>query len=169
MTSLGRWRLAGVILLLLVQTALAAFLGFLATLEWDEAFQFYTRALLPYARIKEATLRYQMEFAAAAVDVVCVVVAVLLLLLVIGRAKRLPSARPAFRFAGGLYLFAFAGLFFAAFGVPLVGSVHNDMGKGLGFFISSAVVLLMSGCSFAIARLLRTAATETGVTGYAAT
>jgi hypothetical protein len=152
---MGRWRLAGVILLLLVQTALAAFLGFLATIHWDEGFRFYLNASLPYAKVREATLRYIMEFAGAAVDAACTVMALLLLLLVISRAKCLPSVRPAFRFAGGLYLFTFAGLFFAAFGVPMVGSPHDDMGKGLGFFISSAPVLLMSGCSFLIARLLR--------------
>jgi hypothetical protein len=152
---MGRWRLAGVILLLLVQTALAAFLGFLATIHWDEGFRFYLNASLPYAKVREATLRYIMEFAGAAVDAACTVMALLLLLLVISRAKCLPSVRPAFRFAGGLYLFTFAGLFFAAFGVPMVGSPHDDMFPGLGFFISSAAVLFMSGCSFGIALLLK--------------
>jgi hypothetical protein len=142
-------------LLLLVQTALAAFLGFLATIHWDEANRFLQRSGMAYVPVEKATLRYQMEGAAAVVDAVCAVVAALLLLLVIGRANRLPSVRPAFRLAGGLFLAAATVLFFAAFGVPRVGSPHDDMFAGLGFFISSAPLLLMCGCSFGVARLVK--------------
>jgi hypothetical protein len=138
-------------------------LGFLATIHWDEANCFHGKLGIPYTPIKEASLRCTMEEVAAFADAFVSGAAGLLLLLTICRLGRLHSVRPAFRLAGGLFLFTAAAMFFAAFGVPRVGSPHDDMFAGLGFFISSAPVLLMSGCSFLIARLLGTLPTESGI------
>ena len=155
MNRLGRWRLAGVILLLLVQTALAAFLGFFASVHWQESNRFHRKLAIEYTPIKEATLRYQLESAAAIVDVVAAGIAVVALLAAVVTANRLSASRPIHRFAGWLTLAAAFALLLAAFIVPRVGSPHDDMFHNLGFFTSALGLFLMSGCSFAIARLVR--------------
>ena len=157
---MGRWRLAGVILLLLVQTALAVFLGFLATIHWEESNRFHLKLGLEFTPKREAALRCTMEEIAAFADALAVGVFTVVLLLAVAKANQLPCMRSAFRISGGSFLFIAAGLFFAAFGVPRVGSPHDDMFAGLGFFLSSAPVLLMSGCSFGIARLLKAPSSE---------
>lgn len=168
MNNLGRSRFAGVILLLLVQTALAAFLAFLSTKHWEESNRFHRKLSLEFTPIKEATQRYQLENVAALTDAATAAFATVLLLGSTLASNNHSAFRKAHQIAGWLFLICAAGLFYIGFIVPRVGSPDDDMLPNIGFFASSVVALVMCGCSFVIAGLVKASSNEPPVSGHTA-
>lgn len=157
----GRGRLAGVILLLVVQAALAAFLGFLAGLHGKEADRYEQYLHPPFTPKPEIVSRFQLETVAKVADVASFTVAgaaIALSLILIWPWALFSSPRAVrtmHRAYGCVCLGMAACLVVVAFFVPRVGSPHNDMLPGLGHFVSAVTIVLLGGAGFGIARLLR--------------
>jgi hypothetical protein len=151
----GRWRLAGVILLLLVQAALAAFLGFAALLHWKEIERFGPYRRPPHLPSAEKSLRVQLETAGMIGNAALGLGIGASVVLSFARLDASSTVRTAQRFSGWICLAAAGVMLLGALSVPRVDSPHNDMFPGLTFWASMIVTFLVAGAAFLIARLLR--------------
>jgi hypothetical protein len=159
---LGGGRVAGVFVLLSVQAALAAFLGFVAYLHSEEAGR-YVRYLQMYSLHQNAAaLRLVLE--------TCGMIASSIIALVIGTAVILSTiklsvpnyARQVQRICGWIcFVFAFCNVL-AAIITPRVGSPHDDMFPGLGHYISAFIAGIAGFTAMGISRVARPAESNVG-------
>ena len=149
-------RLGGVVVLLLVLTALATLLGFGVTIHWEEATRFHQYLHPPYDAKPETALRVRMEYGGAAIDAAMAGLIGFAVLLTLAKLNHPTFIRSAHRRLGwACFTFALVMLIGGYF-VPRVGSPHNDMFPPVAYWASGIAAFLAGATAFGVSKLAKT-------------